>query len=198
MYHYTKQMPHHRCEQYFLNESDQRLTFEDVAMRWQDDEEFRDFFVRTITDSPFQAVRWETPPVNALTKKREFEFVLLNTPALVRPIDRLPFAGSFQTNEPNQVVVFDNLGKDALLVVPGPAEVDDQFSHLSGFLKQATRDHVHHLWRMVGEHFTRRIAEQNPNPVWLSTAGMGVAWLHVRMDTYPKYYGHSPYREWNV
>jgi len=29
----------------------------------------------------------------------------------------------------------------------------------------------------------------------LSTAGMGVYWLHVRLDTRPKYYQHTPYRD---
>jgi hypothetical protein len=31
-------------------------------------------------------------------------------------------------------------------------------------------------------------------PLWLSTAGQGVFWLHVRLDRYPKYYNHAPYR----
>jgi hypothetical protein len=31
-------------------------------------------------------------------------------------------------------------------------------------------------------------------PVWVSTAGMGVSWLHVRLDNRPKYYGYKPYR----
>ena len=179
-------------------EDDQRLTYEDVAVRWQRDEGFRDFFINTIKESPFQAVRWETPPINAATKKREFEFVLLDSPSLARPVDRLSFAGSFQTNAPNQVEVFENLGKDALLVVPGPAELDDQFSHLAGFLKQGARDHVHLLWQLVGEHFSKRLDEQDPEPVWLNTAGMGVAWLHIRVDSYPKYYGYGPYRKWNA
>jgi hypothetical protein len=38
----------------------------------------------------------------------------------------------------------------------------------------------------------RRVGRQ---PVWLSTAGAGVAWLHVRLDDRPKYYGHGPYRQ---
>ena len=32
-------------------------------------------------------------------------------------------------------------------------------------------------------------------PVWLSTAGAGVSWLHVRLGDRPKYYGHAPYRQ---
>jgi len=30
-------------------------------------------------------------------------------------------------------------------------------------------------------------------PLWLSTAGLGVSWLHVRLDTRPKYYRHRVY-----
>jgi hypothetical protein len=52
----------------------------------------------------------------------------------------------------------------------------------------------HALWRAVGEAMQRRISQK---PVWLSTAGMGVAWLHVRLDDRPKYYGYMPYRNAN-
>ncbi len=31
-------------------------------------------------------------------------------------------------------------------------------------------------------------------PVWLNTAGGGVAWLHVRLDDRPKYYGYQNYK----
>jgi hypothetical protein len=34
----------------------------------------------------------------------------------------------------------------------------------------------------------------NNKPVWLSTAGAGVAWLHIRLDDRPKYYGYTPFR----
>jgi hypothetical protein len=47
------------------------------------------------------------------------------------------------------------------------------------------------LWQSVGEAMSRRIGAR---PVWLSTAGAGVAWLHVRLDDRPKYYGYAPYR----
>lgn len=47
------------------------------------------------------------------------------------------------------------------------------------------------LWRAVSDAIARRIG---PRPVWLSTAGAAVAWLHVRLDDRPKYYAYSPYR----
>ena len=36
-------------------------------------------------------------------------------------------------------------------------------------------------------------ARIDAHPVWLSTAGHGVAWLHVRLDSQPKYYRYRPY-----
>ena len=47
------------------------------------------------------------------------------------------------------------------------------------------------LWQAVGEAMARRVGSK---PVWLSTAGAGVSWLHMRLDDRPKYYAHSPYR----
>ena len=31
--------------------------------------------------------------------------------------------------------------------------------------------------------------------LWLSTSGLGVAWLHLRLDHEPKYYQYAPYRD---
>ena len=33
-------------------------------------------------------------------------------------------------------------------------------------------------------------------PVWLSTEGSGVPWLHVRMDSRPKYYHTREFKDW--
>ena len=35
---------------------------------------------------------------------------------------------------------------------------------------------------------------RSQRPLWLSTNGLGVAWLHARIDARPKYYSHRPYR----
>jgi hypothetical protein len=30
---------------------------------------------------------------------------------------------------------------------------------------------------------------------WISTSGLGVPWVHVRLDSYPKYYQYRPYAQ---
>jgi hypothetical protein len=47
------------------------------------------------------------------------------------------------------------------------------------------------LWEAVGRVAERRLGTA---PVWLSTAGAGVSWLHVRLDDRPKYYAFTPYK----
>jgi len=49
------------------------------------------------------------------------------------------------------------------------------------------------LWRAVGA--AAREAAKRDDPTWLSTAGTGVPWLHIRLDARPKYYHHLDYKK---
>ena len=89
------------------------------------------------------------------------------------------------------VVAFDNLGGDATLVVPCPLASPDAYAHLAAFVRKAPAPQVHALFRRVAEESLARLSAR---PLWLSTAGMGVYWLHVRLDARPKYYRHAPYK----
>jgi hypothetical protein len=166
------------------------VPYADVLRRWQDDEEFRSFFIDLLTDSPFSAFRWETPPITASTARRPFELVLLDSPGLASQPDPEAFADYFGPAEA-EVVAFPNLSGDAVLVVPCPRGPDSIYGHLAAFLRGAPDSQKHALWARVGEAMERRLGA---DPVWLSTAGAGVSWLHVRLDDRPKYYGHAPYR----
>jgi len=48
------------------------------------------------------------------------------------------------------------------------------------------------IWRAVVE--TAETWLGRGDRLWISTAGLGVTWLHVRIDSSPKYYTHAPYR----
>ena len=123
---------------------------------------------------------------------REFEFVLLDAPGLDRAPDADAFAEQFRAaGKDAHAVAFPNLGNDALLVVPCPAGPATAYVHLASFVRHAPEAQVHELWRVVAAATQSRLG---PRPTWLSTAGMGVSWLHVRLDSRPKYYGFAPYR----
>jgi hypothetical protein len=168
------------------------VTYRDVLHLWQNDEAFRTYFTQLLAASPIAAYRWETPPVTKATLDRPFEFVLLPCPGLERRPDRAAFAEHYGKRK--LVVAFDNLGGDATLVVPTPQADDSAYGHLAAFVRHAPQDQQHVLWQEVARAMERRVGEK---PVWLSTAGMGVAWLHVRLDSRPKYYGHRPYTQFD-
>jgi len=168
------------------------LTFAGVVELWQEDRAFRSFFNALLAEAPFTAFRWETVPVTRPLAHRCFEFVLLDSPWLDMTPDMEPFGPLFAAAPDRDVLAFPNLGHDAELVAPLPRGPRDAYAHLAAFCRRAPEAQVHALWRTVGQHVGRALGRR---PLWVSTAGGGVAWLHVRLDSWPKYYGYTPYRE---
>ncbi len=180
-----------RIHHHTLLDKERPFTFTQVLQKWQSDEAFCAFFIKLLAEAPFDAYFWENPPVTQAMLERPFEFVLVAAPQLAQvPADRRAFANYF-TNDP--VVDFANLGGDAHLVVPCPQAPDDDFAHLAGFSRSAPPDQQHQFWQRVGLAVTNAVGER---PLWVSTSGLGVYWLHVRLDSRPKYYTFRPYREW--
>src|SRR5262249_3272060 len=60
-------------------------TFAEVLQAWQDDAAFRSLFNAQLAAAAYAAFRWETPPVTDATARRPFEFVVLDSPELLRP-----------------------------------------------------------------------------------------------------------------
>ena len=156
----------------------------------RDDPTVRDQLIDVLGAAPFRAFFWEMPPVTDATADRPFEFVLVDSPALarVRP-DRAPFSAKFDGASP--VAVFESLGGDARLIAPQPLGEESAYPYLAAFVRAAPPAQVDALWRVVAEEMLVAIG---PEPRWLSTSGLGVSWLHVRIDQRPKYYVHAPYR----
>jgi hypothetical protein len=166
-------------------------TFTEVAEGWRDDRDFRAWFNALLAGVAFSAFRWETPRVTAATAGQPFELALIDSPRLSREPDAEAFAEHFARAE-SEVVVFPNLGRDAILVVPLPVGPEEAYVHLAAFTRSAPEAQRDALWQAVGRAVIDRLGDE---PLWLSTAGAGVAWLHIRLDDSPKYYAFAPYRD---
>ncbi|MBS1250612.1 MAG: hypothetical protein MAG431_02206 [Chloroflexi bacterium] len=192
MYKTQLQSENNHIQKIKLLEDARPLAYSQVLERWQGDAAFRDFFLSLLEKAPFDSYQWETPPVTTGNMGRAFEFVLVDSPYLPQTADPTAFKEHFRAVQPErEVAIFPNLGHDALLIAPTPQDSWHAYAHLASFVRGAPRRQVHALWIAVGESMQKHIGGK---PIWLNTAGGGVPWLHVRLDSRPKYYRYRPYK----
>ena len=147
-------------------------------------------FNQSLANSEFEAFFWEVKPVNNNSLNEDFEYVIVKSNSLARIApNRSSFKKYFTTNE--TVVNFPNLRGDAELVVPVPYSNNTKYAHIADFVRTAEQVQILDFWKKVVTIYSDKIDNQN---TWLSTSGLGVHWLHVRIDSKPKYYQHQEYK----
>ncbi|MEM7556877.1 MAG: hypothetical protein AAF378_22840 [Cyanobacteria bacterium P01_A01_bin.84] len=182
-----------------ITENGRQISYTQVLKFWQNNQVFRSLFISLLAKTPFSAFRWETPAIAKATIDNLFEFVLIDSPQLTDKSDPTAFSGHFKNfiQREESIATIANLKKDAFLVVPVPNTLSNNslsvYAHLAAFSRQAPESQNHALWKTVGETVEKKL-EENQSPIWLNTAGAGVPWLHVRLDSRPKYYRFQPYR----
>lgn len=183
-----------RTRKFTIWEKGQPLSYGQAVKHWQHEVEFCRFFIDLLAAAPFPAYFWETPPLTTATVEQPFACVLVDSPALagVQP-DPSDFKSHFAAvAAAESIAAFSNLGADAFLIAPCPWAPLSAYRHLAAFARLAPAAQQQALWRAVGAAVEQRLASR---PLWLSTSGLGVHWLHVRLDTRPKYYTFAPYRQ---
>ena len=171
-----------------LFQGGERLTYKELFGLLQDDRDFAGWYTELLARAPFTSFFWEHPPLTISNFECAAEFVIIDAPMLA---DWPPNADSFRSYFTGEAVVtFQNLGGDATLIVPSPTDSSSAYAHLATFVQKAPASQVNALWQRVGQAVSRSLSDE---PMWLSTSGLGVAWLHIRLDSTPKYYQHQPY-----
>jgi len=174
---------------YHIYRQDQPVTQNGFLNNLANDATFRSFYIQLLKDNPFNGFYWENRSFSISTSKQAYEFVLISSPFFDNKLpDAQSFKSYFDTNQ--LVVTFQNLGKDATLVVPTPQSDLGNYVHLSKFVHSAPSDQIDAFWQKTGETAKALLGEKK---LWLNTEGTGVYWLHTRIDSYPKYYKYAPY-----
>jgi hypothetical protein len=154
------------------------------------DQNFVVFYNTYLKNCGFEAFFWENKPISIKSLDEDYECNLINSDYLAGcPPDSVTFQSYFRDDK--SVVCFPNLGKDAQLVVPCPVKEQPVYTHIGNFVRDAGAGQINEFWEQVGEETLRHVGEK---PRWLSTSGLGVFWLHVRIDSYPKYYQTEEYK----
>jgi len=171
-------------------EQARRVSFAEFLDALATDAGARRSFAACLAGMPFPSFFWECVSVTRSSSTEPFECAVLPAPVLARAApDLQSFAEHFSAAE--SVVSFENLGRDATLIVPCPRAEPSAYPHLAAFLRAAPPEQVDALLRAVARCARERLRSA---PFWLSTSGAGVAWVHVRIDSRPKYYQYAPYR----
>ncbi len=145
---------------------------------------------RAIVAAPFNEVFFETPPLTTATVNNDAEFVLVSA-GLHSEADSSAFSEHLSSDDQELTKTFTNLRGDATLVVPTDMADDARRNYLRSFLRSAPEMQIRSFWAQAAMAIQGRMSDV---PVWVSTSGGGVPWLHLRLDDRPKYYAYRPYR----
>jgi hypothetical protein len=102
-------------------------------------------------------------------------------PFLGKPLDILK-------NTHKEVLHAENLGKDSIMVIPTVLK-GKNFSNLFFFMKNADLVQQKKIWKTVSQQV--KIMLKKHDKLWINTHGFGVSYLHIRIDSKPKYYEDS-------
>jgi hypothetical protein len=56
------------------------------------------------------------------------------------------------------------------------------------FVHNGRKDQVDDLFVLVAEEYLKELHQSPSKTIWLSTSGLGIGWVHFRLDYSPKYY----------
>jgi len=178
-----------RAQLFTLFENDAPLSTKEVMTQLSSNSAFRKFYNEILKNSDYEAFFWENKPVTAHNLSDAYEFALVESDAL-KSIHSSPNAFEEKFSDA-QVVVFPNLSGDATLIVPCPKVDHSVYAHLAQFVRNADENQIDAFWKYAAQTLLQKV---NDVPIWMSTAGLGVSWLHLRIDQRPKYYRHQPFK----
>jgi hypothetical protein len=193
--HATLTVLSERTRHLAFQDDDSPLSFRALLDRLETQPQTRHWFSAQLAASPWPAFRWECPAVSSVNADRPYECVVVAAPELRDRADARPFAEAFARHAGELAFAMPNLGGDADLIVPTPQDSARDaavYPHLAAFLRGASEAQQQAFWKLTAQTVKTHLSDR---PLWLNTAGAGVAWLHLRLDQRPKYYAHSPYRE---
>lgn len=190
----------------FTNKKNRYLSYKNfIENLLQENENFLKVFFESLEDATWELDNyfWECIPVSRETIDKRFEFVVTKSISLERNEKRdqefLTFKDHLVKSEDDHVTSFLNLGKDAILIVPIPKRINKrnfvQYKNISQFIMNSHKfpDQQISFWKEVAIRLNENLKDNIP--LWLSTDGLGVNYLHVRIDFSPKYYSWKEYRK---
>ena len=165
------------------------VTWDQILYLWKNSNKFIKFFIDLIKSTQFDNFFWECPPINLKNiQYQNFECYIINSNNNFGKASDNSFKSYFNENPSKKIISFYNPSRSCLLIVPCPLEEIEKncYLNISTFIKHAPKPQIYILWKQISTLLKKQL--KNNHHIWLNTHGLGVPWLHVRLDTIPKYY----------
>lgn len=120
-------------------------------------------------------------------QKSIYKEKFVKTNLLPKNQDYSSFLEYIEKSKNKYVTSFWNLSRTTRLVIPIPRK-NKNFCTLNKFCKNASKTHQNNFWKKVALEIKKY--KKNHKKVYLSTHGLGIPYLHIRIEDNPKYY-HS-------
>lgn len=165
----------------------------------QQQNDFKESFINILrTFKKFKYYFIEFPSCSFFSHNICFQFVIINadhTSLKTHVADFSDFQ-EYHTKKNEYIIQFPSLSKDSLLIVPVPLKGIniENYSSISPFMKFANKKQIYEIWTKVSQALIRSLQTDKNKSFWLSTSGLAVPWLHIRIDTKPKYYHYQPFK----
>lgn len=135
----------------------------------------------------------EFPSLDTQSQDDVAAFMLVHTTAFENMhASHETFAPVFVTSR-DGIVVFPSKGNDGMLVSPNPEHHRGMYNsclHIAKYMADVPTHQSVDLWQTLARAVVGRYTDpaREGAPVYVSTHGLGVPWLHVRVCDSPKYY----------
>ncbi|MFY0674445.1 MAG: hypothetical protein JXQ87_13675 [Bacteroidia bacterium] len=173
-----------------IRESNIWVSFDEVFGLLENNSDFKKQLVDFLSSIEFSAYNIECKPVNIENVNQAFEIVIVPCQEL---LTKTPDASAFKEhfNDEELTAIFENLSGDAVLISPRPSAQSLNFGHLKAFIENANKEQINDLLTALGEIAAANLGNDD---IYINTSGLGVPWLHLRIDDAPKYYQFKAYR----
>ena len=121
-------------------------------------------------------------------EKKGFDHEFIEYKGLPEEQDYTSFKSYINNSKNKYVVSFNNLSGNTLLVIPMPRK-NKNFATIKDFTDNASAAHQKKFWKKVSV-LTRKEFKKHGS-VYVSTHGLGVSYLHVRISHKPIHYYNS-------
>jgi len=155
------------------------LSFADGIKRLQNDKKFRKRVIDDIKNIPFDEYYIYLGTIQN-NKCDDFKILIKQGSGFGRANSK-----PFEKYLKKDINVFTNLDKTCILISPKKRSniSTEVYANIGTFMKAAPIAQIDNLFKIVAKEVLKKPFEN----IWVSTHGHGVGWLHIRIDSKPKY-----------